>query len=304
MATSTRFRGLDGWIARLMAGGVTYYPSEEARRTCGIALHERVRPLRRVRDTIGETLVALRRISDVGPLSAIEPHTTDGGEFAAIATVTAIGKVDKQPIHYIFGFVFGDEWYDRFDGWTVDPARVDEVTAITREAVQKHVLRLGLLRARRFHYTPPPGWQPLSRGLLTEWYPLDFPRHYSCLIVPPAFPGHVQPSASMDAIFARRTINFEQARKAGEETVSINGLGGVILHEVGRYNIEGNLATEVLTVSLKDAKKYYTYLLRLETTAEWLETDRAMLFTLSKSLHAIPSMARAKVAEEMSWVID
>ncbi len=292
---------------RLTSDGAVYYPSDAERKVGGIRVAERQRPLRPLTELLEPHLEGMRKYVDQLVVRPVDFITTEEGEYAAFTTMSGIGKADGKPILCSFGLVFGDAWYDRLDGWMTDEARFDSFLVAAREAVEKHVLFLGSGRARRFYYIPPPGWQGLQRDLLTEWYPLDYPRHHSVIAVPPAFrKGIVAPSASTEVIMGRRSLNFQKDRPGSVETVMLNGMGGVLRHDVGHYNLPGHLATNVLTAAFHDEEMANTYVARLETTDEFLEQDRKHLYTIVKSMRALPGPAVSKTttndsAAQMMW---
>src|SRR6185503_19621441 len=84
--------------------------------------------------------------------------------------------------------VYGDDFHVLIDGVTRAPERFAAFSRGVRELVDVYPLGLGEHRYRRFFYTPPTGWQGLARGMVTEWYPLDYPARWASLVVHPAKP--------------------------------------------------------------------------------------------------------------------
>jgi hypothetical protein len=293
---------INQWVARVRADGVSYYP-EDGRATGGVRIWERLRPLRGVDEIVRGAVGSMKPILRDPKFGPIEELRTDDGEYAAIQAVTATGTADGKPVLYLFGFVFGDDFYNRIDGWMTEASRFGELDEVVRSAIATNHLCLGTGRHRRFFYHPPADWQGLARGaLLTEWYPLDFPMHHARLSVASAFTVKEGP-ALVEALMARRMINFKRTGDAKRETVKFNALTGVIDYAVGEWpESKELLSTHIVTVALKD--DVYTYLMRLDTTASYLDSDRHVLFNVLKSVRGVPARSGEKRAEAMAWVID
>ncbi len=120
-----------------------------------IVIREGVRPLTSL---AGAPAVALAEL--VGDALRI---TTHEGEVAALTD-------DDTGTRAI---IWGDDAQTELTGVASEPAGRAAIAAVVREIVLLLPLGLGLERARRFWYTPPPGWRGIARGLDAEWISAD-----------------------------------------------------------------------------------------------------------------------------------
>jgi hypothetical protein len=144
---------------------------------------ERVRPLRDVRAILRDVEL---RFPSPRPrrVVAIEPQTTDEGEYAVIARLA-----DRTGSARTVGVVYGDDFYALCVGLPETSASAATLEETVRKCVARDAHALGL-RRRRFVYVPPRGWQGNLTGQFhAAWYPLDFPRNRTCLLVDPATPA-------------------------------------------------------------------------------------------------------------------
>ena len=180
-----------------------------------------------------------------------------------------------------------------------DPDRFDELDTVIRDAIKTHKLCLGSARHRRFYYEPPVGWQPLARGQVTEFYPLDFPRH-SAHHRPPGFAKRASPPV-METLLYRRVVGLKRSAKPVIEPVMFNGLKGVITYTTGASTDPELKATDIISVAFEDR---LTYLLRLDTTQKTLEEDRSVFFNTLKSINGVSLGAQESRSEVMSSIVD
>jgi len=294
---------LADWLARITATGVTYEP-RDSRTRGAIHVTERLRPPRPPAQIVRaevKRLVDNQIIRDerIGPIEKL--RTTDG-EHAALITVRGTGVVDECPLFYLFGFVFAEDFYNYIEGWITDELGFVELDQLVREAISTSHLCLGSGRPRMFLYDPPPGWQALGRGpLLTEWYPLDFPKHHARLSIPAAFSKKEGP-ALVETLMSRWLTAFKRADKFQLDKIDVGGLKAIIELRIGSfpYNPGVYRFTHIFHVSASDQQ--YNYLFRLDTTHEHLEEDRQVLHAVLKTVHGVPGPSDA--AQTMSWVID
>jgi hypothetical protein len=293
---------VEDWVARVTAAGVAFHPPD-GRSVGGLNVRERLRPLRPVRDVVASELVRLAGILDAPQIGRIERILTDEAEHGALVAVHARSKIDQAPVLFLFGFVFGDDFYNLLEGWMTDEARFAEIDEVMRNAIKVNYLCLGQERQRWYDYTPPPGWQGLARGLLTQWYPLDYPRHFARINVAPSFQKKVSPML-MWAILGRQMMSFKRVADPECEQVEFNGLSGLVIRMFGEFPGSEELkATHIVTVALKDRASNY-YLIRLESTARYFKEDTETLFDLVKSVQGVPLGAMQARAELMSWITE
>ncbi len=278
---------MQGWIAKRLADGAAYYPPEGAR-LGAITIRERRRPLERVRQIVEHDLGKMRETTLAsGEIEESEQLITGEGEHAALFRIAGVSKIDGAKIEYMHAFVFGDDCYDRFDAWCTDSTEFLSFRISIRDVVFAHRLGLGRDRVRRFFYDPPTGWQGLGRNFVTEWYPSDYPRRLSRIVVGPAAPEGGS-ALNLQMLPFVRTAGFIVDREVGPEVVmSTYGLSGTM------GTIYGHLPaattpnpTEIKTVTFQDER--FTYRLRLETTAADSVAANEVFAAVYKSARPVP----------------
>lgn len=295
------------WRAYPAPEGTAFYPPEGGL-VAGIYVRERLRPLEPVRYVLGAVKRKLAGAVNIEATTAIEPITTVEGEYGAIVGMTGVGKEDGgKRMHYTVGLVFGDDFYDRIDAFYVaDSAKLEEYRELVRQFIHNYPLNLGDQRARRFYYKPPPGWLGRSRNLLAQWFPHDFPKHLSNIIVPASFPSSRQEGSVMArTLLQRRQAGFKVDVSNLEPVKHPLDLQMHLHHMHGRFTREESPVTELLTAVLTDHQ--HIYVARLETTAEWLATEREILLDLARSIRPfLPVTRQTKdaMADLMHWVAD
>jgi hypothetical protein len=280
--------GLRNWVAKRSAAGIDYYPPE-GESLGAIKLRQRIRPLEPVKVVVDRGIARLASIVDNAKVEESEDLVTSEGEHAAIVRVVGVSTVDGQAVEYIVGLVFGDDHYDRFDAYCTDAREFASFRITLRDVIFSHRMSLGQDRSRRFLYDPPADWQGLARGMLVEWYPLDFPRNYSRIVVAP-----VVPENSTRALLEPLTLAFGRVgglildgEPPPERFGSTYGLSGQIHTQHGRYlEVEPKRPTIISTAVLRDER--FSYLLRLETRDEHREASTAVFRKLLQSCRPVP----------------
>jgi hypothetical protein len=146
---------------------------------------ERVGPPRRIGVLVRELVAKLPDLRRHAG-GDVERFMTDDGEHGATISILAVDS--RGALHVHVAYVFTDDFYSVLVGTCRE--RVEEVRQLVRELAQQDNHALGV-RRRRFQYAPPPGWQPLRRGLSTSWIPPDYPNVDTRLLVYPANPVSV-----------------------------------------------------------------------------------------------------------------
>src|SRR5690606_1818780 len=174
--------GLAGWTQHHGVHLLTLYPPGGGGR---IRVYERLRPLLRASQVVARVLEddPAYRIARLG---RAVPLVTSEGELGA--WVSLDGTREGVRVRREIAMIFADELVVAFDILCIDQTKWDTLDVAARELVVSHQLGLGI-RRRRFIYTPPPGWTPLARGLVGYFYPPEFPRDPSLLVVYPANPA-------------------------------------------------------------------------------------------------------------------
>ncbi len=237
---------------------------------------------------------------EITSTSTIKPLVTDEGEYAAIVELEGTGRTGGHSLRYVIAFVFGEDFYDRIDGYFT-ASKAAEYEALMHAYIRAYRLSLGELRARRFYYEPPGGWQGRARNLLAQWFTFDYPKRPSQIIVSAAFPStKIEASVTARALIQRRLVGFKQERETGESLPAENGLGMALHHVVGQFASDPSI-TDLCTIVATDQR--YVYVARLETSTAWFEQDRATLVELARSIRSLP---RPKTDEKyaLSWMAE
>jgi len=213
---------LVGWSMELLPRGLAMtHPDGAATGT--ILYRERAQPLRRLGVLLHEVLATLPRF-EVDHIGAPERVMTYDGEYGALVTVR--GTQAGRPAQRDFGFVFGDDFFSSVGGLCLVDDLRPSFTDIVRELVRQDVHALGL-RRRRFEYQPPPGWQPVPRGMATEWLPPDYPRNLTWLMAYAANPKNLVPGVSLAAsVVYLEQLGHRIEDRSPPEDVAVGSLTG------------------------------------------------------------------------------
>lgn len=268
---------LPGWSAELCAAGLLLSPAD--RRQGSLFYAERVRPLRDIHAVLRDVEL---RFPSPRPrrIVAIEPQVTDEGEYAVIATLT-----DRTGSSRAVGVVYGDDFYALCVGLPADAAHEARFEELVRTCVARDTHALGV-RRRRFVYAPPVGWQGnLTGPFHAAWYPLDFPRNLSCLLVDPATP------AAGGEVLDRWMVATVTSAVAGEvletstcEASALAGLSGTWLQATVQPRSGAKLVYDY--VVFQDDR--YLYPLLLQSPADARESNLDVLRPVVRSVMPIP----------------
>lgn len=286
---------LPAWRSTFYADGLALLPPEG--RTQGlIRIRDRRRPLRSAQRLV-TTIAAEMKLPGL-TVSPIERLTTCEGEYAALATIS--GVIQNQPFERNLGFLFGDDFYTQIDANTTTPSKFEFFRKATRELSYFYSLGLGELRRRRFYYDPPPAWNGLPRGLITEWHPDAFPDRRSAIAVFPARPVVESPAGVLDR--ALHELSWSGFTKTGiDEALPLmtrNRLAGLLWRATGAY-ANGPVHHQDI-VALQDDR--FFYVARLESTDANLADDRAIFGALVESIQPIPKPDPGTVIEQEKFL--
>lgn len=170
-----------GWTQHHGAHLVSLYPPGGGAR---IRFYERLRPVLRFSQVI-EAVLSRDPLFRVSAIRDVQTAITSEGEYGAWARVHGT-REGIATVRFI-GAVFGDEFVAALDAFVLIAARVSAIEQIARDLLLQSRFALGT-RRRRFVYQPPVGWRALQSGLVSNWYPPDFPRNRANLVVMPAEP--------------------------------------------------------------------------------------------------------------------
>jgi hypothetical protein len=137
---------------------------------------------------------------------------------------------------------------------------------------------------------------------LAQWFPLDFPKHHSHILVAAAFPkSRAEGSPLTHVLLHRRLLEFAIESRTVEPIKNEHGADGHIQHVQGRFAGSTSPVTDLLTVGISDG--VYVYVVRLETTREWLEADREKTLQLVASVQPLWRGNR-EAYKLMSWIAE
>lgn len=188
-----------GWaIADVGRHIVLVHP--EGSDAAAIRYRERGGAPRRLGDLVAELVAELvASVPDIlrHDVGSIE-RFTDDGELAAMVLIRAHDTTGVLHVHA--AYVITDDFYSATVGFTRE--RSSEIRQLVRELGQRDDHSLGV-RRRRFEYTPPAEWQPLTRGLSTTWLPPSYPARDTRLLVYPANPVSIVGRVDLDSVHVR-----------------------------------------------------------------------------------------------------
>ena len=269
-----------GWTTHFGANLVTTYPPDLGVR---IRYYERLLPQPSFASIVGRAL-ANDSAFVVHQTGAMERIVTNEGEYGAHVTLNGL-REGSLAMRFV-GAVFLDEFATALDAIALIPdhfAAVEQI-AIDLLRFDEHHLTA---RPRRFFYVPPIGWHGLPSGMTANWYPQDFPKNLSNIVVPPASPITGDGSRDVEAAITQCELGLSIESQARDELVSVGGHRGtcVRLHGMRQGNphrIYRELAVFVVGTHL--------YRMRLETTnAENVLDLRAQFRAVATSFRPLPT---------------
>jgi hypothetical protein len=276
---------IPGWSWELGGEGITLIPPEGPS-VGAIRYVERVRPLRRIIDLVRPADLPAGVLFQV--VSPPQRVLTREGEYGALVTVE--GEVGGKPVRRTVGCVYGDDFYSKMVGVVFAPDHFERFATTVRRLVETDAHVLGV-RRRRCLYRPPKGWHGLNRGSLfhAQWYPPEFPKDPSEMVVYPAWP--TPPEGAADAV--NRMVALQMRQGSGltleevqgpAEAKAESGLTGVHWKLVVRRGPESRFARDLYV--LEDGR--FIYPLHVDSLAEQQARNRALLEEVMRSLQPIP----------------
>jgi hypothetical protein len=259
---------LANWRREPRAFGRFRWTPPEGEDVAEIIIRERVRPLTTIRALVAELDALPETIGPVQSIGTLE------GELAAVVDFRS------PTAHHSLGVIIGDDFETVVSGKTAHREHSARVRKATEEIVVHLPLGLGTRRPRRFLFEPPPGWQGLARGMISDWFPLDYPRTPSTIKVLPARP--LDDSFRLDTFF--RDDNFAESdlRDLTRSDLSIGSFKGTLARASGTRTF--------VTAVLEDLQ--FIYVLRLTTKPERLAVDEPVFMKVLESCVPLP-MARS-----------
>lgn len=285
------------WASKYLTDGLALFPPQGPE-LGGVRIQHRVRPLRRIRDIVRDSVTRMGAAIREPQLSELEQFPTIEGEHAALITLAAQAQVDGHDLERTIGFVVGDDFYYRVDGLVHRREQFEMFRLAVRHLVFHAPLGLGELRRRRFLYAPPTGWQGRLRGATTEWFPHDFPADCAILSVPLVRHVREAPNAIFDRLLIENGIRFEREHVSEPTSIiSDHGLSGSLVTLRGRY--PGKPLTFYDVALLFDGR--FLYLVRLESRPENRERHLPLFLRTVKSAQPVPAAEPEAMDQLIDW---
>ncbi len=272
--------------------GAWFLQPPDALKLLPIRYRAKQRPLRGLRDIVSEFI---DEHDEFTPLHASLPETftTAEGEFGALTSLLVRRGPQLGYIH--IAAVFGDDSVDIIDAPVFEGDAVESTALLVKQLAYTLTLGLGY-RKRRYLYTPPIGWTQIAAGLVTRFYPPDFPSHRAMLVVHPAVPRTVSPQALCTSLIERyrkKGLLFDTDGGATPIT-STHGLHGLAFCLTGpaqKPQAQPDPSSpHLLQDLLVFADAHYLYAMVFESTTETRRTELAkLLSTVAASVRPLPS---------------
>jgi len=264
------------WIAETAIDTVVYANPE---RTIQVRYRMRVAPLRRVQSVVDEALASVSawHTTTVAPR---ERFVTHEGEYAF--AVACEGTWLGQPARRLVGIAYADDYMNTLDSISLGAGPPDPRPRVLLHSVSMH---LGT-RRRRYFYASPPGWHGHATGLVTHWFPAQFPARPATIVVYPANPTHEEPQAVFDAVIAhQQAMGAELTSLASpDKIVSKFGLEG----QHWRVVVATPRGPQVHRDLVVFVRRSYTYALQLDTARASDDDARAVFLSLAATVEPVP----------------
>jgi hypothetical protein len=268
------------WRQHFGANLVTAYPPAGGGR---FRYHERLRP-QPTFSTIVSSLLASDpdfRVHAVGEMLRV---VTVEGEYGAWVKLQGVREGSRAE-RYV-GAVFMGDFATALDCIVIVPEAFAELERRSFDLLRHD--RFGMTgRPRPFFYVPPVGWHGLPSGLVANWYPLDFPKNQTNIVVQPASFVDGDEAACVDAALEGAKAGLLVDRAARDEFHSSGRVKGHLLRVEGRRPGRTEVVHRELAAFLVPP---YLYRMQLETlTAARLLELREIFLGVAGSFHPLPS---------------
>ncbi|MGE5181972.1 MAG: hypothetical protein ACM31C_07910 [Acidobacteriota bacterium] len=235
-------------------------------------------------------------VHQVGEMTRV---VTLEGEYGAWVAVEG-QREGGRAMRYI-GAVFMDDFATALDAIAIISPHFQTIERLSIELTRSQRFEM-YRRPRPFFYVPPTGWQGMASGLTANWYPLDFPKNLSTIVVPPAsfFDGDAE--SAIEATFADVGAGLSIETTVRDELTSAAGVKGAFLRISGRR--EGR-AEPIYREMAMYVIAPYAYRMRLETTnATALLALRETFRGVAGSFRPLPSADESRTGRAFSAPLD
>lgn len=287
---------MNGWSRRFLADSIVLYPPG-GREQGAVRITERIRPLRPVQQILREVISRFEDPWQVEHIGEVRPLVTLEGEHAALVKIDMRAQAVQAVV--MLGIVFGDDFYATVEAMSFSAEQHGQFQHYTEHLTRHFHLGLGMLRRRRYLYTPPPGWQALARTHSVTWYPPDYPRLRALIRVFDAKPADTsQPMLQDRRLVEDLALGMGMRSDAPPAPVSSDyGLNGLLTVTTGQY--EGGPTTIYAQVALVDTR--FSYLLRLESSVADIVTSREIFAQLIKTVFPVPLATTESEGALVQW---
>jgi hypothetical protein len=260
---------IPGWGWEVREAGILLTPPK-SHGGASIRYVERMRPLRHLLDVVASLPLPPGYVHE--ETSAIEPYTTDEGEYGALVKLR--GQVEGRPLHRVIACTYVDDFHSLVGGVARDPGLAPLVEQATRDLALADRHGFGL-RRRRYLHARPRGW----RGtLLAPYLAIYVTREPGSVL-------HVLPAAPLGeeevvrSLFSSMGVRPDEVLPDPETLAVAEGLTG----KVWELPVADKL---VLVAALADDR--YAYPMTMSTTLALRPTAMAALAEVTGSVSPLP----------------
>jgi hypothetical protein len=267
------------WVQHSGVDLITAYPPELGAR---VRYFERVRPMPAFSRIVDRAIASdpdffVHHVGDPIRIVTVE------GEYGAWVGVEG-RREGSRAMRYVAA-AFMDDFATALDVIALIPQHFARIENLSLELARSQRFAM-TRRPRRYFYVPPPGWHGMASGLSASWYPLDFPKNLTAIVIAPAMWIDIDPASAIDAAFAETEAGLAVESSQREDITAACGTRGGLLRLVGRRN---GRAEPMYRDTAMFVVGQYAYRMRLETTnAAALLTLRAIFGAVAGSFRPLP----------------
>lgn len=268
------------WIQQFGVNLVTAFPPEMGAR---FRYHERLRP-RPSFSTILERLLSVDPDFKVHQVGDMVRTVTAEGEYGA--WVRLDGRRDGGQAVRFVGAVFMEDFATVLDCIAILPKYFAQLEQLSLKILRTDAFQMSK-RPRPFFYVPPVGWHGIPSGTTANWYPLDFPKNLSNIVVPPATFLETDAESAIEAAFAQLGAGLTVESSSRAQVTSASGVPGTYLRLHGQRAGRAEPLYRELAIFVVG---FNAYRMRLETTMSSQLLELRELFRgVSGSFRPVPA---------------
>lgn len=274
------------WVQQFGANLITAYPEAGGGR---FRYYERLRPQPSFSAIVNRMLASDPdfKVHQVGEMLRI---VTAEGEYGAWVKIEG-WREGTRARRYI-GAVFMDEFATALDCIVIVPAKFQDFERYSLDLIHSETFKMAR-RTRPFFYVPPLGWQGLPSGLVANFYPLDFPRNLTNIVVQPATLLETDEGPAIEASFSQVGAGLTVESSERDHLTSASGIKGDYLRLKGRRAGRQEIIYREMAMFVVLP---YAYHMRLETaTAERLLEVREVFRCVAGSFRPLPASDESRL---------